>query len=65
MLEILHGINVDWMGRRRIAYGVSGFFMLISLISLIAHGGPRYGVDFTGGSIVEVLVTPAAHADAA
>ena len=51
------------MGRRRFAFAVSGFCVLISLASLIAHGGPRYGVDFTGGSIVEILVTPAPHAD--
>jgi preprotein translocase subunit SecF len=63
MLEILHGINVDWMRRRHIAFIISGVFVLIALVSLIAHGGPRYGVDFTGGSLVEILATPALHAD--
>jgi preprotein translocase SecF subunit len=37
--------------------------VLISIISLLVHGGPRYGVDFTGGSLVEILVTPPVHAD--
>ena len=63
MLEILHGVNVDWMGRRRIAFAVSALCILIALGSLIVRGGPRYGVDFTGGSIVEIQVTPAPHAD--
>jgi preprotein translocase subunit SecF len=58
VFEILHGVNIDWMGRRRIAYIVSGLSILASVISLIAHGGPRYGVDFTGGALVEVRVTP-------
>ena len=63
MLEILHNINVDWMGKRAIAYTFSGICVLISIVSLIAHGGPRYGVDFTGGTLVEVSVTPAPHVD--
>src|SRR5262249_18445410 len=32
-------------------------------ISLVVHGGPRYGVDFTGGTLIEVSVTPAPHID--
>lgn len=64
MLEILHNINVDWMGKRAIAYTVSGICILISIVSLIVHGGPRYGVDFTGGTLVEVAVTPAPPVEA-
>jgi preprotein translocase SecF subunit len=64
MLQILHGINVNWMARRHIAFFVSGACVLISIMSLIAHGGPRYGVDFTGGSLIEILVEPPVHADA-
>ncbi len=63
MFQILHGVNVDWMRRRHLAFLFSGACVLISIISLIAHGGPRYGVDFTGGSLVEILVTPPVHAD--
>jgi preprotein translocase subunit SecF len=58
MLQLLVGIKVDWMRRRHIAYMVSGAAMLISIASLILHGGPRYGVDFTGGTVLEVRVTP-------
>jgi preprotein translocase subunit SecF len=58
VLEILHGLNVDWMGKRHIAYWFSGICVLISIVSLLAHGGPRYGVDFTGGTLVEVAITP-------
>jgi preprotein translocase SecF subunit len=64
MLQILHGVNVNWMARRHIAFMVSGACVLISIISLIVHGGPRYGVDFTGGSLIEIQVTPPVHADA-
>lgn len=64
MFQLLHGINVDWMGRRHIAYWVSGICVLISIVSLVMHGGPRYGVDFTGGTLLEVAVTPAPNVDA-
>ena len=63
MLEILHNINVDWMGKRAIAYTISGLAILIAIVSLVVHGGPRYGVDFTGGTLVEVSVLPAPHVD--
>ncbi len=63
MFQLLHGVKIDWMTRRHIAYIISGACILISIISLIAHGGPRYGVDFTGGSLVEILVTPPVHVD--
>ena len=63
MFQILHGVNVDWMKRRHLAFLFSGACVLISIVSLVLHGGPRYGVDFTGGSLVEILVTPPVHAD--
>lgn len=63
MFQILHDINVDWMKRRRIAYLVSGLSILASIISLVVHGGPRYGVDFTGGTLMEVQMTPAPSVD--
>jgi preprotein translocase SecF subunit len=58
VFQILHGINVDWMRRRHIAYWVSGLCVLASIVSLVVHGGPRYGVDFTGGTLLEISVTP-------
>ena len=63
MLQVLHGINVDWMRRRHIAYVVSGLSILASIVSLVVHGGPRYGVDFTGGTLIEVSVTPPPSVD--
>jgi len=43
---------------------VSGAFVLVSIISLIVHGGPRYGVDFTGGTLLELQITPPVSVDA-
>lgn len=64
MFQILHGLNVDWMGRRHFAYILSGIMVTVSLVSLIAHGGPRYGVDFTGGTLIEAAIRPTPSPDA-
>lgn len=47
-------INIDIIGKRRFAYGVSAALLLLTLISLIVQGGPNYGIDFAGGTVVQV-----------
>jgi preprotein translocase subunit SecF len=47
-------INIDFIGKRKIAYGVSLIMILVSLGTLIYHGGPLYGVDFSGGTVIQV-----------
>lgn len=45
--------NFDIMGKRKIAAFVSGFLLLASIASL-AFQGLSLGIDFTGGTLVEV-----------
>ena len=47
-------INIDFIGKRKIAFTGSLVLIAISIISLIAKGGPRYGIDFAGGTVVQV-----------
>jgi preprotein translocase subunit SecF len=47
-------VNIDFVGRRVFAYGVSAALILITIVSLIFHGGPKYGIDFAGGA--ELLI---------
>ncbi len=47
-------INIDFIGRRKVAYGVSLLMILISLVSLVLHRGPKYGIDFAGGTVVQI-----------
>ena len=47
-------INLDFIGKRKIAFGLSLAMILISIISLYAHGGPKFGIDFAGGSVIQV-----------
>lgn len=43
-------VNIDFVGYRKMAYGLSCIMILASIVSLIAHGGPKYGIDFAGGA---------------
>jgi preprotein translocase subunit SecF len=47
-------VNIDFIGKKMIAFGLSGAMILISIISLILHGGPNLGVDFKGGTLIQV-----------
>jgi len=54
MIEIFRDVKVDWLGKRKLYLAISGSVMLLGLISLVAKHGFRYGVDFKGGTIVQV-----------
>ena len=45
-------INLDFIGKRKIAYVVSLILILSSIAFLVVHKGPRYGVDFSGGTVI-------------
>ena len=48
------GINVDFINRRRLALICSLVVALIGIGSLVIKGGPLYGIDFAGGTLVQV-----------
>lgn len=45
--------NIDFLGRRRIALGLSVALVLVSVV-LLATRGLNFGIDFTGGTLVEI-----------
>lgn len=46
--NVLANLNVDWIGKRRIAYMISGTIIVAGIISAIVRGFDL-GVDFKGG----------------
>jgi preprotein translocase subunit SecF len=54
MIEIFHGSNIDWLGKRKLFLAISGFVMFLGLVSLVAKKGFVYGVDFRGGTKIQV-----------
>ncbi len=47
-------MNVDFIGKRRLFMIVSAIAILVGLASLMVRGGLNYGIDFAGGTMVQV-----------
>jgi SecD/SecF fusion protein len=56
--------TIDFVGKRRVSYVLSGLFVLASIIAFVGRGDARYGVDFTGGLLQEYRLTQPVTADA-
>jgi len=47
-------VDLDWMGKAKYFFGLSGLLLAAGLASILAHGGLFYGIDFKGGTVVDV-----------
>ena len=54
MLHLIPKTNIDFIGKRYFFFCFTGLLLLSGIISLTLKGGPRWGLDFTGGTLVEV-----------
>jgi len=54
MIQLLHGTNIPFMKYRHIAYWFSGLLIATTIVWIVMHGGPRYSVDFTGGTVLRI-----------
>lgn len=48
------GFKIDFVGKNKIAVILSLVVIAIGIGSLIVRGGPNYGVDFAGGTVIQV-----------
>jgi preprotein translocase subunit SecF len=55
--------QLDFMGKRRVAFAISGLMLLVSIASLLFQQ-LNLGLDFTGGTLVEVRYAVAPSLDA-
>ncbi len=62
MLELLIGTNFSFMKHRRIAYLVSGALVVATVLALVVKG-PKYSVDFTGGTLLQIRTSQVIPAD--
>ena len=51
------GINLNFVGKRKIAIIASLVMLVIGIVSLVVKGGPAYGIDFAGGTLVQIKFT--------
>lgn len=54
MIQLFRDSNYNFIGNRRWAYIASAVFIVVGLISMTVKGGLRYGIDFSGGTLIQV-----------
>jgi len=57
-------ININFIDKNKITLFISLTMIIVSFASLLIHKGPRYGIDFAGGTLIQVkFLTPASIDD--
>ncbi|HTS28610.1 MAG TPA: protein translocase subunit SecF [Bryobacteraceae bacterium] len=56
-MELLKDTHFDFLGRQRLFIGASLLLTVAGIASLIIKGGPRFGIDFLGGAVMDVQWT--------
>jgi len=46
--------HINFMGKFPVTLALSGILILISIVSVLLHGGLKYGIDFSGGTLVQL-----------
>ena len=62
-MEFFKQTNIDWMGKAKYFFALSGALLAIGIGACIHNGGLTYGIDFKGGTLVKVLFVQAPSAD--
>ncbi|MDR2351541.1 MAG: protein translocase subunit SecF [Endomicrobium sp.] len=53
MVQIFKSTNIDFIGKRRKFFFISALMLLLTVSVFIYRGGPNYGIDFTGGILIQ------------
>ena len=53
-LNFKDGQFIDFLGYKRLAAIISGILILAGVASIVAHNGLKYGIDFRGGTNVQI-----------
>ena len=53
-MQFIKETHIDFIGKRRIAITISLILIFVGIVSLIMRGGPNYGIDFTGGTSMQL-----------
>jgi preprotein translocase subunit SecF len=61
-MEFFHQPNLNWMGKAKYFFGLSGLLLAVGLFGLIRNG-MTYGIDFKGGTLVTVRFAQAPDVD--
>ncbi|MFH1369251.1 MAG: protein translocase subunit SecF [Elusimicrobiota bacterium] len=53
-MELIKNTKIDFVAKRYIFFVLSGALILAGIISLAVKGGPNLGIDFVGGSLLQL-----------
>src|SRR5208283_3675580 len=63
MIELFKQPNIDWMGKAKYFFALSGLLLVIGWSAIFFKGGIKYGIDFKGGMNVDVRFAKAPNID--
>jgi preprotein translocase subunit SecF len=66
-MELIGKTNIDFIGKRKIAFVISGIIAILGIIGVIqvARSAANMGIDFTGGTVVQLKFDKPLHIDLA
>ena len=53
-LNFKDGESIDFLSFRRLSAIISGIIILAGVTSIVVHKGLKYGIDFRGGTNVQI-----------
>src|SRR4051812_13451466 len=53
-MQLFKKTNIDFIGKRYVFFAISAVLLLSGVVSLVMKGGPKLGIDFTGGTLVQL-----------
>ncbi|OEU68067.1 MAG: protein-export membrane protein SecF [Desulfobacterales bacterium PC51MH44] len=56
-------ININFIGKSKITFYLSMAMILVGIASLVIHKGPKYGIDFAGGTLIQIKFLAPANID--
>ena len=62
-MELFKATDIDFLGNRKYFIALSLGLLLLGAVSLVLRGGPRFGIDFKGGTLVYVKFKDAPQID--
>ncbi len=63
-MRFIKQTNIGFVSRRRTFFLVSGVLLVLAVLSVVLRGGFNYGVDFTGGTLLQIRFKEPVSTDA-